>query len=152
MENTTAKAEQQEDRIAPNTIRNIAHEVRIGYDHLAGRCHYIAEGIQERTNRAFDITAQFGVREVQVGDPRATHFVNTLPMENYTEGGDDGTLLIDASIQQFCLSNEANGVVEVALGPFDELPATGLYEPGCEERIVWYAKPNEPELTGRLEL
>lgn len=91
------------------------------------------------------------MRELEIGEQRATHFVNTLDMSRYTEGENEGKLLIDASIQQFSTRYATTGAVTVDLGRANDLPATALYPPGAEERIVWYTKPNDPHVTSQLK-
>lgn len=143
MEDTTEK-------VGSNTIRNIAHEVRNNQPTLVDKCFQVSENIQELFERRYDI--HIGVKELQIGEKRATHFVNTIPMSKYAEGHNQGNLLIDATIQQFCLSNKDNGCVNIGLDRLENLPATALYEPGCEERIIWYTRPNNPSLVGDLNL
>lgn len=138
------------EKVGSNTIENIAYEVRNNQPTLVDKCFQVSENIQELFERRYGI--QLGVRELQIGEKRATHFVNTLPMSEYAESHNKGKLLIDATIQQFCLSNKNQDYVNVGLDHIDNLPAIALYEPGCEERIVWYTKPNNPSLVGELNL
>lgn len=137
-------------QVGANTIKDIAHQARDRHDQLVGECFQVSESIQELFRRRFDI--ELGVRELQVGEPRVTHFVNTLPMSKYADGGDEGYLLIDGSIQQFSMENKLRGRVKVGLGQSENLPETALYQPECEERLVWYTKPNSPDLIGRLDM
>lgn len=138
------------EKIGSNTIKNIAYEVRSNNRKIVDQCFQISEGIQELFNQRYGI--QIGIQELHIGEKRETHFVNTLPMNKYSNGVNNGNLLIDGSIQQFCISNKDQGRVNVGLDKIDNLPPTALYEPGCEERVVWYTKPNDTDLVGRLQL
>jgi hypothetical protein len=137
-------------QIAPNTLKNIATEARSKFNSPVDRCFQISLRIQELLDQRFDLTV--GLRELQMGEPKATHFVNTLPMKHYSKGDTQGKLLIDGSISQFTTQYADTGVVSVDLGPQKHIPQTALYEPGCEERLIWYCLPNDTELTGELSL
>lgn len=112
-------------KLAKNTIKNIAYEVRNNYPQIVDKCFKISGGIQKIFDRRYGI--QLNVRELQVGEDRATHFVNTVPMSLYSNGNDQDKLLIDVSLQQFSLENKNQGCVTVGLDRLNNLPEKGVY-------------------------
>lgn len=124
-------------------IKTIGKDVRRRYESTIGNCFPIAEDVADRL-REEGVTAE--VRECSMGEVRETHFVVAVPCEQVSDVAAGGGLVyIDASIDQFTQANEEEGVVQVALwaAQVQDVPDVGIYPPGCEERLVWYFRPNE---------
>lgn len=121
----------------------LGQTVRSEYEQTLGNCYSIAEQLQERAHEEFGV--QLEIREIAVGEARETHFVNTLDAESYAGVEDNGQILIDASLDQFCQANWDAGETQVNLGRREWLPAVAIYPPGEEERHIWYYRPNDPE-------
>jgi hypothetical protein len=127
--------------LSPSTIRSLGHEARGDYANRIGHCRDISRDLQTLVSTRFDI--QLDVVETHVGEQRDTHFVNKLAAEHYTDCK-SGTILIDATIDQFCTENQHHDDIRVDFGPKQHLPAVAIYPPGAEERHVWYYRPNNP--------
>lgn len=84
------------------------------------------------------------VRELRIGDLRDIHFVNVLSAEDYADDA-SAPILIDASLDQFCIENSNIEGVRVFLGQRNTLPTVGIFPPGNENRTLWYHKPNCPD-------
>lgn len=125
------------------TIITLGRGVRSEYEQTLGNCYSIAERLQERAHEEFDVP--LAIREIAVGEARETHFVNTLDAGSYEGDVDEGLILIDASIDQFCQANWSNGETLVNFGQRKWLPEVAIYPPGEEERHIWYYRPNDPE-------
>lgn len=127
--------------ITEHTIESIGTEIRGEAPQITGQCHKIASHMQNVFKYRFDV--HLDVVELRIGEIRDTHFVNKFDAEEFDSPLNDD-VLIDASLDQFCTENQDLNDIRVDLGPRKTIPSVGIFEPGDEERHVWYYKPNDP--------
>lgn len=119
-----------------------SHLVDLGYqaretrDTPVHNCYEISKAFEKLCERN---SIPSGHREVALGEKRITHHVATVPTKMIDDiRSDSGYTIIDATIDQFTVSNWNAGTTEIALGLEEHLPEVGIYPPTCEERKVWY--------------
>lgn len=124
------------------TLQKIGRTVRTDYADIAGNCRAIARTLKDIAATQYSVTLD--VREVQMGERRDTHFVNTIAPTEYTEHPVDSEVLVDAALDQYCTENQWRDGIRVDFGPRQRLPEVAIFPPEAEERHVWYYAPNDP--------
>lgn len=117
-------------------LKDLGYRARERYDTPVHNCHAISDVLVSLYKRA-GIPAE--LQERRIGEKRITHYVVMVPSSEITNiEPNRGPTYVDPTVDQFSLSNWHNGVTEVGLGTTNDLPEVGIYQPGCEERKVWY--------------
>lgn len=117
-------------------LRDLGYRARERFDTPVHNCLRISRVLADLCDRA-RIPAE--VQEQALGEQRITHFVVMVPSAELVDvDGEDGSVYVDPTIDQFTLENWQDGVTEIGLGQSEDLPEVGIYPPGVEERDVWY--------------
>jgi len=117
-------------------LRDLGYRAREHETTPVHNCKPISRALAEHC-RQVGIPAESCERAL--GDQRITHYVVMIPATEIADvSSNDGTVYVDATIDQFTLENWQNGITEIGLGQREDLPAVGIYPPDAEERNVWY--------------
>lgn len=144
---TEQPVEGEEGVVSRETLKRLGRNQRQPLGTSTGYCRAISRGLVEAIEEQEVAATTY---ETTVDDGHATHMCVLVASEDIVDIEiDEGTTIVDTTIDQFNVGFCEAGGVEASVGEslFD-LPAVGIYPPNAPEREEWYNTDSDRRHTG----
>lgn len=121
------------ESITVEKLLEIAQEVRNSFDEIHGQCYSASKQLMDAlaSQTAAEADA-IGIEEVRVGSSGTIrHYVVAYPARNIGIDA-QGRVLIDITLDQYCIEFEDEGLVKTSLGPRESIPEVNFYRTKSE--------------------